>query len=171
MFRIADAVAKVRMLYPSPTIGAPSVLVIDVPPANRGSGLALDRYYPIIIETDQESAELERFFTKPRVALRRPDLLDHRRSNIHTGNILIWRYDPPIAGWPWIVLARWPDVMTATAPLGADEMARGCYSFELFEHLDEADAHCVTLLEQLGSAHGVSVRLLSAGTIATPGNA
>jgi hypothetical protein len=171
MVRIADRIAQVRMLYPSPMTSAPSVLVIDVPRTNRGVGLPLDRYYSIIIETDEEAAEVERFLTEPRPAPWLPNLLNHRPSSIWTKNILISRYEPPAAGWPWLIVSRWPDAFKAMANRSGVDMARGCYTFEMLARADEADRHCVALLETLGSRHEISVRLLSAGTVATPGTA
>ena len=36
-------------------------MVIDVPESSRGPDLPLGRYYPIIIESEIEQSELERF--------------------------------------------------------------------------------------------------------------
>jgi hypothetical protein len=46
-----------RRYYRAPIVTVPSVLVIDVPPARRGPGLPLGRYYPIIVETEFERDE------------------------------------------------------------------------------------------------------------------
>ena len=109
MYRLSDDLAKRRLLYPSPLISAPSVLVIDLPVSNRGAGLPLGRYYPIILETDDECAEIERFLNAPRRAAVRSDILDLRPSQLRSDNVLISRYDPPVAGWPWLSVCRWPD--------------------------------------------------------------
>jgi hypothetical protein len=58
---MAAGIASRRVLYPALLYTAPSVLVIGVPPQNRGAGLALDRYYANIIETDAELDAIQPF--------------------------------------------------------------------------------------------------------------
>jgi hypothetical protein len=146
-------------------------MVIDVPPASRGAGLALDRYYPIIIESDAEKIELDRFLAEPRAIPVLPNLFDHRPSNLWAESILISRYDPPEPGWPWLTVVCWPAGFTQAARDNGIAMARGCYTFEMFERLDDADVHSVALLDGLQSHYRTRVRLLSADTMATEGRA
>ena len=96
MYRLSDNLAKKRLLYPSPLISAPSVLVIDVPPLNRGTALPLGRYYPIILQTEDECAEIERFLIASRQEPVRPDIFDLRPSQLRSDNVLISRYNPPL---------------------------------------------------------------------------
>lgn len=168
---LADGPARKRVLYPSPLITAPSVLVIDVPAAHRGRGLSLDRYYVIIIENDAERSELERFLTTPRSIMVPPDLLDHRPSNHWSGTVVISRYEPPAPDWPWLLVARWPDSFSQSAGDGGISMARGCYTMELFEDPEALQAHSTALLENLASHYPISVRLLSGDAIAVEGTA
>ena len=48
MYRLSQTLARERMLYASPLIAAPSVMLIDMPIRNRGEGLALGRYLSLI---------------------------------------------------------------------------------------------------------------------------
>jgi hypothetical protein len=167
---LADGLARARLLYPPPLPSAPHILVIDVPTMSRGAGLGLGRYYAIIIETDAELEEVERYLMTERAEPLLPNLLDYRPSNVWTDTVLICRYDPPADGWPWLVLAHWPPIYAQAAKVRGIAMARGCYSFDLFEQADAADTHCVELLETLASRHPLEVRLLCAET-AAPGTA
>lgn len=168
---LADDLARTRILYPSPLITAPSVLVIDVPPVWRGRGLLLDRYYALIIETDAEREEVEQFLTVPRSAPAHPDLLDHRPSNLWSETILISRYEPPAEGWPWLSIARWPDEFMAAARTHDLAMARGCYTMEMFDRVDELDAHQAAMLEGLRAHYPINVRMLTADLLPSGGSA
>ena len=169
--RLSETVARRRILYPSTLIAAPSVLVIDVPPASRGGGLALNRFYAIIIETENERLELEAYLNTARSEFLSPDLLDHRPSNLRSESILISRYDPPAPGWPWLSVAFWPEASASAAREHGIAMARGCYTMEMFQTAADVDAHCATLIESLGTHRPLSVRLLSTDRIAMEGRA
>ena len=146
-------------------------MVIDVPKGSRGEALSLGRYYPIIIETDSEEAEINRFINAPRAGPVIPDLLDRRPSQLWSNNVLISRYEAPAEGWPWLCVVRWPDFFREAAGDRGVDMARGCYTIELFADLSDLDAHLVALLDGLGSHHEISVRLLSAEHIGAAGSA
>ncbi|WP_156407240.1 hypothetical protein [Sphingomonas sp. Root720] len=146
-------------------------MVIDVPEGNRGEALPLGRYYPIIIETDAEQAELDRFINEPRGRPEIPDLLDHRPSQLQTDHVLISRYDAPADGWPWLCVVHWPEVFAQAADGHGIAMARGRYTMELFARSEGVDAHCVALLDGLRSQYEISVRMVSADQLAAPGNA
>ncbi|MGB3930857.1 MAG: hypothetical protein WBL20_18075 [Sphingobium sp.] len=172
VYRLSRHLASRRVLYPSITIAAPSVLVIDIPPLLRGDGLALGRYYAIILETDFELRELEDFLDAPRDAPVAPDLLDHRPSGLRSDSVLISRYEPPEEGWPWLLVCRWPEFYAAIARGMSDcAMARGCYTTELFEHPEDLDAHSLALLESLGKREDISIRLIAAEALPPAGNA
>lgn len=149
MYRLSDDLAKAKLLYPSPLITAPSVLVIDVPPVNRGSGLALNRYYPIVLETDQEIDEMEHFVSQPRREPVPPDLFDLRPSQIRSDHVLIVRYEPPMTGSPWLLICRWPNDRRVAHPFFDVSLARGCYTMDMFCSETELDARQVELLNSL----------------------
>lgn len=172
VYRLSRHLASRRALYSSTTIAAPSVLVIDIPPPLRGAGLALGRYYAIILETDFEMQELEAFLEAPRGAPVAPDLLDHRPSALKSDSVFISRYEPPEEGWPWLLVCRWPESYAAIAREMSDcAMARGCYTTELFEHPEEVDAHSLALVESLGRRRELSIRLIAAESLPSAGNA
>lgn len=172
MHRLSQTLARVRMLYASPMIAAPSVMLIDMPVRNRGEGLALGRYYAIILETDEERAELERFLDEPRSAAVAPDLLDRRPSAMVSDNVLISRYEPPEEGWPWVLVCRWPEPYSRAAEVtpGCD-MARGCYTMEVFDNPDDVEEHSIALLEQLSSYGELSIRMITPQSLSPSGTA
>lgn len=169
--RTADTLSGRRLLYPSSLISAPSVLVIDVPVRHRGVGLPLGRYYPIVLETEAEREEIERFLACSRPTPVPPDLMDHRPSALETDHILISRYDPPASGWPWLSLCRWPTHMADVAKAGGIAMARGCYTMELFDDAEALDAHGLALIESLSAQHEISIRMIAADTLPAAGSA
>lgn len=149
MHRLVDDLARRRILYRSRLLTAPSVLVIDVPLGSRGPNLSFGRYYPIILKTESEVVEVEGFLEAPREKLLSPNLFDRRPSNLQTDNILISRYDSPEQGWPWLSICRWLTSYAERGEAMIGEMARGCYSMEMFETADALDAHSVLLVQLL----------------------
>ena len=171
MYRLSEDLARRRVLYPSPLISAPSVLVIDIPPPARGVGLALGRYYAIVLETDAERVELEHFLCEPRRGPVPPGLLDYRRSALVSDHLLISSYDPPAKGWPWLMVCRWPESLTEGVAAAKTSMARGCYSMELFDSREAMDESSLRLIHTLGAEHEIAVRLLAADQMSAPGHA
>jgi hypothetical protein len=137
----------------------------------RGRGLALDRYYGIILETDAEREEIESFLAAPRPRTVRPDLFDHRPSNLWADAILVSRYEPAAPGWPWLCVAFWPESFSLNARQHGVSMARGRYTMEMFKNERDVEAHCLAMLDRLAADRSVSVALLSAETIADTGHA
>lgn len=171
MYRLSDDLARKRLHYPSPLISVPSVLVIDLPPSNRGTGLPLGRYYPIIVETEDESAEIECFLAASRDEAVRPDIFDLRPSQLRSKNVLISRYEPPISGWPWLSVCRWPDSFTMASVSSSVAMARDCYTMELFVSEAALNASQVEIVASLGDRHEIELRLLTAKTMPMAGRA
>ena len=157
--------AVARLFYPSPLITAPSVMIVEVPARYRGAMLPLGRYYPIIVETDVERDEVEQALVTGWRDGTGVALLDHRPSNLWSDRVLISRYDPPARGWPWVSVARWPDRFREVAADHGVEMARGCYTMELFATASELESHSATLVKGLGSQYPISVRMLSADSL------
>lgn len=129
----------------------PDVLLIDIPPDYASPSLPLGRFYPVIIETAAEYAEMEAFLDRDRSLPVAPDLLDHRPSALRGDDIVFARYAPSAPDWPWLLLCRWPSDYTAMVPSDGDYFARDTYTCEVFETVDNlADAQN-RLLEVLGS--------------------
>lgn len=158
--RLTDDLAARRRLYARPLATMPDVLLIDIPPAFASSSLPFGRYYPVIIETDAEYAEMETFLDRDRSRLVAPDLLDRRRSGLRGDDIVFARYAPSGPGWPWLLLCRWPADYAAMVPTQGDYFARDAYTCEVFETVDDlADAE-TRLLGVLGSHRLVQLAAL-----------
>lgn len=171
MHRLSDDLARTRLLYPSPLITAPTVLIIDIPIVNRGSGLTLGRYYPIVLETEQEIDEIEHFLAQPRHKQVAPDLFNLRPSRTRSDNILISRYDPPISGWPWLQVCRWPNHRETSRLLLAPPMARGCYTIDVFRSEAELNASQMAMIDSLCQRPGIEFQLLAGEAIPPIGRA
>ncbi|MFC3443846.1 hypothetical protein ACFOKF_22105 [Sphingobium rhizovicinum] len=61
-----DEIAARRIYYRRPLPTLPDILLIDIPPRFAGEGLALDRYYPAILETVAEAHEFEAYLFERR---------------------------------------------------------------------------------------------------------
>ncbi|AYO75516.1 hypothetical protein CP98_04047 [Sphingobium yanoikuyae] len=171
MVRLADHLAREQCVYPSPLIGCPVVLVLDLPEKNRGAGLALGRYYPIIIENEDERAELNAFFDAERPAMVTPDLLDHQPTAFHSDRLIVTRYTPSRPGWPWISLFYWPKDYRAAAVGQGLSMARGCYTTELFDTSEARDEHDLLIVQSLRERHTLQIQLISSEIEAGTGRA
>jgi hypothetical protein len=171
MIRLSDGLARRRMVYPAPLPTVPRVMVIDVDEPYRSQSLPLGRYYPIVVETDGEMEELERFLAAERSATVVPDVLDMRSSQIVSDEVLACRFAPPAAGWPWLTLFRWPsDFQQATEREGVS-MARGCYTFELSKRDIDDQLSTVAVLDQLARRHHAKIRMISGDAPAGHGQA
>ncbi|WP_298673169.1 hypothetical protein [uncultured Sphingomonas sp.] len=148
-----DELAARRCLYPRPLPTAPALMVIDVPKKWAGANLPLGRFYPIIIESDEELSELEAYLAAPRTTPIVPDLLATRPSRLIASAITFFEFAPPAVGWPWFLVAHWPEDLAAiSASLGPDMLARNAYTFETFASRDELIAAASALAGLLGGA-------------------
>ncbi len=129
--RLADDLARRRVIYPRPLPTLPDIVLIDLSPRFRSPSLPLGRYYPVIVETDRERVEWDAFLDAERPAPVAPDLLDRRPSALATARISFAHYDPPAPGWPWILLCHWPDDHVAIVGTAGDLFARRAYTIEL----------------------------------------
>lgn len=146
-------------MYGRPLATMPDVLMIDIPPHHFSPSLPLERYYPVIIETDAEYAEMEAFLAMDRLRAVAPDLLDRRCSALIGDDVVIARYTPPCPGWPWLMLCRWPPDYAAMVPEKDNSFARGNYTSEVFYELEEIVEAEARLIETLGTDR--TVRLLA----------
>jgi hypothetical protein len=169
MVRLCDGLAHRRLLYPRPLLTVPSLLVIDIAEGNRSDSLVLGRFYPIVIENEDELAEVEAFLSQERPEAVPPDLLDWRPSRLVSDQVLVCRYDPPLGGWPWAMLCRWPTGFQKAAIGEHVSMARGCYTMDLFHDPESLETGIIALLGQLERQHGARVKLLAADTLPTRG--
>ncbi len=147
--RLVDDLAARRLLYPRPLPTMPDLLVIDIPPIYVGPGLPLGRYYPVILETEAEHAEMIAFLEQERPVPVPPALLDRRLSGLRAKDIVFARYLPTCFSWPWLLLCRWPAEHVAIVPQDPDHFARGVYTIDLFEtaaDLEEAEARLLDIL-------------------------
>ncbi|MCG2841277.1 hypothetical protein L6Q21_09820 [Sandaracinobacter sp. RS1-74] len=148
--RLSHELAARRQLYSFPLPTAPSVLVIDIPRRYAGVGLALGRYYPVIIETDDELAEFHAFLAADRPCVVPPDLLARRPSCRATQAITFFEYAPPQPGWPWLLLCHWPESFARRVETDPDMLARGAYTIETFADHRDLLAYMAQLCDMLG---------------------
>ena len=158
--RLVDDLAARRILYGRPLATLPDVLLIDIPPAYAAASLPLGRYYPVILETDAEYAEMAAFLAMDRFQPVVPDLFDHRISALLADDIVVARYAPPRPEWPWLMLCRWPADYAVMVPQPEDYFARGAYTSEAFEKLEDLVQAEVRLIEMLGSHRPVHLAAL-----------
>ena len=162
--RLSDELAARRRLYAMPLVTAPAVMVIDIPPRLAGQGLALDRYYIVMIETDEELAAFEAFLTVDRDGLRAPDLLDRKPSCREAGEISFFEFSPPEPGWPWILLCHWPRHFARMFGTVPDAFARRAYWMEAFDDREGLEAALKAHIAAFGELADVKVIQPLAGT-------
>jgi hypothetical protein len=149
--RLTDELAARRRLYLRPMATAPAVMVIDIPRKWAGPDLALGRYYPVIIETDDELAEFEAYLAAPRSALVTPDLLALRPSNLAATVITFIEFAPPADGWPWLLICHWPADFVAGGTLDKNLLARGAYTIETYARREQLIAEAGMFARILGA--------------------
>lgn len=164
MYALTQDLARTRMLYPRPVPTLPDILVLDIPDRFAHPALPMGRFYPILIETDAERDELDRFLGSARDGPIVPDLLDHRPTQLETGRIVFATYAPPEHDWPFVLLCHWPAAFSAMA-VDTSLFARGAYTSEMFETEAELAAAADRLLEVLGRSSDLSVTFLAAGQL------
>ncbi|WP_375282460.1 hypothetical protein [Sphingobium yanoikuyae] len=158
--RLIDELAARRIYYRRPLPTLPDILLIDIPPRFAGEGLALHRYYPVILETVAEAHEFEAYLFERRASLIPPSLLDRRPSALRAEEIVFARYAPPAPDWPWLQLCCWPQAYSLIAPSPNDDFARGAYTIEAFTSVGQVDAAERILLATLGPHEARHVRSL-----------
>lgn len=159
--RLVDHLASRRQLYPRPLATMPDVLLIDVPPVFASPSLPLGRFYPVILETDAEYAEMAAFIEMDRVQIVVPNLFDRRLSALRGDDIVFARYAPPSRDWPWVLLCRWPAAYVAMVPQQDEYFARGAYTSECFRMIEELVEAERRLFATLGSDRVVQLTNVS----------
>ncbi|MEN2749877.1 hypothetical protein [Sphingomonas sp. T9W2] len=96
--RLGNTIARQRLHYRRPLPTLPDVCLIDIPQPYASPSLPLGRYYPVIIETDVEWREWDRFLNIERQVPVAPDLFDRRPSVLRAGTITFAHYDPAASG-------------------------------------------------------------------------
>lgn len=158
--RLVDHLAARLLFYLRPLATMPDVLLIDVPSTYASPSLPLGRFYPVILETDAEYAEMVAFLEIDRPRLVAPALFDRQPSALRGDDIVFARYAPPKPEWPWLLLCRWPAEYAAMVPRDGDHFARGAYTCEVFETLDDLVDAEARLLEVLGLHRSVRLAAL-----------
>ncbi|QJU60637.1 hypothetical protein HL653_12490 [Sphingomonas sp. AP4-R1] len=156
--RLIDDLAATRLYYNRPLATLPDILLIDIPPRFSGGGLALGRYYPVILESLAEMHEFEAFLCEPRKTLVAPALLDRRPSGLRASDIIFARYEPQAPNWPWLLICFWPQSYTAMVPPSDDSFARGSYTIDAYSTERELIAAELKLLGTLGPDQARIVR-------------
>lgn len=160
MVRLTEDMARTRLLYPPPLPTLPSISVIDIPPHYTRRDLPLGRYYPAILETQDEVDEFEAFLAAERSALIAPTLFDLRPSCLIAATITVAAYPPPEPGWPHLLLCHFPveDTARVEPPI---LFARHAYSVEMFDteaELSRAMDRLVTMAGPEGHAGIMTIR-------------
>lgn len=135
--RLIDDLAAKRCLYRRPMLTMPDVLLIEIPERFATASLPLGRFYPVLLENSRELAEVEGFLARQRPKLVPPGLFDRRPSAAHSACVIVARYRPPTAGWPWLLICLWPAEYTCMVSPNSDLFARGSYTSEVYETRDE----------------------------------
>ena len=157
LMRLIDELAARRLYYHRPLPTLPDVLLIDIPPRFSGGGLALGRYYPVILESLAEMHEFEAYLCEPRMTLVAPALLDRRPSALRTNDIIFARYEPQAPNWHWLLICFWPQSYTAMVPPSADTFARGSYTIDAYSTEGQLTDAQLKLLGTLGPEHARTV--------------
>jgi len=160
MYALEQDLARRRIVYPRPLATLPDIVLIEVPEPFATASLPLGHYYPIMVETEREQRELDHFLASPRPAPVVPDLLDRRPTQLEAERISIATYDPPASGWPFVLLCHWPRAYSAVVQ-DPGLFARGAYTTEVFETLDELTIASERILTVLGTGAPVEITLIA----------
>ena len=161
--RLGDDLAARRHLYSMPLITAPAVMLIEIPARFSASGLLLDRFYPVIVETLDELAEIEAFLAAERPVLQAPDLLDRRPSQRIAKDIAFFEFPPASPDWPWVLLCHWPAAHSGFASDDPDLLARGNYTTEAYHSQAALHFGLAQIVSSLGSDTEVALVPPAAG--------
>lgn len=168
MVSLNTELARCRVFYPRPILAMPDILMIDIPAELREPSLPLGRYCPILVETAAEQRELETYLEEEHEQPCPPDPFASRPSTLPNDHIMVAHYGPPIEGWPYVILCRWPpDLTTAAEELRM--FARHTYTIELFDDREQLEAASDRLLALLRRRGRVRVEIIPPDWSAAPG--
>ncbi|AOH85560.1 hypothetical protein AWL63_18100 [Sphingomonas panacis] len=156
--RLVDELAARRLLYSRSIPTLPDILLIDIPSRFAAPTLPMGRYYPVILETHAEAAEMEQFLQTQRPTEVPPNLFDRRSSALVTEDIIFARYAPLQPDWPWLLLCCWPAAYRAVVHSDSEQFARDQYTSEIFPTLAELQRTENLLLKTLRMRQVVQVR-------------
>lgn len=168
MVSLSGTVARERAIYPRPISAMPDIVMLRIPSEFRRPELVAGRHHPILVETIEEQHELELFLDQERAAPCAPDLLDTRPSTLQVEQVAIAHYAPPAAGWPYVLLCRWPADLAAAAPEELRIFARGAYTIELFEDREQLERASERVLALLGRRRRTYVEVIPPDWSAAP---
>jgi hypothetical protein len=157
MISLAATLARRRISYPRPIASLPDILMIDIPRRFASRRLSAKRFYPIMVETAEEQAQVDAFLARERETLVAPDLLHMRPSTFPKEHLTIAHYRPLEAGWPYVQLCQWPAEFAARASRGDQVFMRGAYTFELFRSRNRLEKATKVLLASLDRRHALHV--------------
>ncbi len=160
-------VVRRRAFYARPILTMPDILMIFMPEEWRDARVPLGRYHPILVETAAEQRELETCLEAEREPPFPQDLFASRPSTLPNDHITVAHYGPPVEGWPYVILCRWPSDLAAAA----EELrmfARGVYTIELFDDQDQLETASDRLLALLKRRPGARVEIILPDWSANP---
>lgn len=157
MYCLNEDMTRVRRTYRPPLPTLPAICVIWVPPIFERRELGLGRYFPVILETDEEEAEFEAFLAAPRPAPVTPNLLNLRPSHLVADAVTLAAYFAPEPEWPHILLFHAP----ADDAVKADPrfFVRQGYIIDMFATEDELANAAAEMTAAAGHGHGTVVTL------------
>jgi hypothetical protein len=169
MVSLATTLARRRIYYPRPIESLPDILMLDIPRQFASNVPRLERFYPIMVETIEEHAELDRFLEQERDLIVAPDLLAGRLSTFPKEHLTIAQFRPSQPRWPYVQLCQWPAEFAARASSMDRVFARGAYTFELFRDRTRLEAATTILLASLDQRHALHVETIFPDWSADPG--
>lgn len=155
-----STIAPRRSYYPRPIASLPDIVMIDISRRFAGGNLPLRRFFPIMIETLEEEAELDAFLAEKRDAVTLAKFLGGRPSTLPAEHLTIAHYGPPGRGWPFVQLCQWPARFAARIPTVHRLFARGAYTCELFLDRDRLERTSQLMLSSLAKRHALKVEVV-----------
>lgn len=169
MVSLSPAVARLRLFYPRPVAPMPDLIMIDMSGGVRDTAPAVRRCHPILCETIAEQEEFEAYLDEEHDDPFPSDPLDVRPSVLPTEHTTIAHYGPPLDGWPYVLVCRWPPDLTAVAPRDLNMFARGAYTVELFDDRGQLESATERLLALLRRLQRMRVEIILPDWSAAPG--
>jgi hypothetical protein len=168
MVALSPATARQRLFYPRPVAPMPDLLMIDMSVGVRESAPSFRRFHPILCETIAEHDEFAAHLDAEHGPIA-SEPLDARPSLLPADHTTIAHYGPPVDGWPYVLVCRWPPDLTAVAPKDLNMFARGAYTVELFDSHDQLEQATERLLGLLRRLQRMRVEIVLPDWSSVPG--